>query len=173
MSACQTEAALRRRFYWPRLVDDVRHWITECPQCVQRKPGPEVSAPLEPITILSDRGAAFESTLVAQFCQLYGCAKIRITPYRPQGNGACERFNQTLLSHLRSLWQDEQIHWPEQIPMLLQAYNNTEHCSTGITPFLVMCGRHAHLPVDVISGVEALMLRIDLDGWVRHHHDQL
>ena len=93
--------------------------------------------------------------------------------YHPQGTGACEGFNQTLLSLLGSLGQDEQMRWPEQLPMLLQAYNNTEHSSTGLTPFFVMCGRHAHLPVDVISVVKAPMLWIGLDGWVRHHHDQL
>lgn len=32
------------------LGDDMRHWITECLQCVQRKPGPEVRAPFVPIT---------------------------------------------------------------------------------------------------------------------------
>ncbi|TDG99373.1 hypothetical protein EPR50_G00193660 [Perca flavescens] len=48
-----------------------------------------------PERILSDQGAAFESTMMAQPCRLYGCTKIRTTPYRPQGNGACERFNKT------------------------------------------------------------------------------
>lgn len=63
--------------------------------------------------------------------------------------------------------------WPEQLPMLLQAYKNTEHGSTGLTPFFVISGRHAGLPVDVTSGVEAMTLQMDLDGWLRHHHDQL
>lgn len=39
-----------------------------------------------------------------------------------------------------SLGQDEQMRWPEQLPMLLQAYNNTEHSSTGLTPFFVIFG---------------------------------
>ena len=50
LSAGQTEAVLRRGFYWPKLGEDVRRWVAECPQCVQRKPGPEVRAPLVPIT---------------------------------------------------------------------------------------------------------------------------
>lgn len=69
-----------------------------------------------------------------------------------RGKGACKRFNQTLLSLLGSLGQDEQMGWPVQLPMLLQAYKNTEHGSTGLTPFFLMSGRHVGLPVDVTSG---------------------
>ncbi|KAG5265227.1 hypothetical protein AALO_G00262840 [Alosa alosa] len=47
-----------------------------------------------PEKLLSDQGPAFESLLLRQLCTLYGCKKIRTTPYRPQGNGACERWNQ-------------------------------------------------------------------------------
>ena len=78
-----------------------------------------------PERILSDQGAGFESNLVAQLCSFYGCSKIRTTPYRPQGNGACERFNKTLLSLLGTLSQEDQAHWPDHLPTLLQMYNNT------------------------------------------------
>lgn len=61
-----------------------------------------------PEQILSDRGAAFESSLMKELCQLYGCQKSRTTAYYPQGNGACERFNQTLLGLLNSLTETEQ-----------------------------------------------------------------
>ena len=49
-----------------------------------------------PERILTDRGAAFESAIMGELCKLYGCQKSRTTAYHPQGNGACERFNQTL-----------------------------------------------------------------------------
>ena len=64
-----------------------------------------------PERILSDRGGAFESELMQQLCALYGCVKSRTTPYHPQGNGAVERFNQTLLSLLSSLNAEEQSQW--------------------------------------------------------------
>ena len=47
-----------------------------------------------------------ESDLMRQLCQVYGCTKSRTTPYHPQGNGACERFNQTLLGLLNTLDQE-------------------------------------------------------------------
>lgn len=56
-----------------------------------------------PERILSDQGPAFESGMLRQLCALYGCKKIRTTPYHPQGNGACERFDQTLFITARFL----------------------------------------------------------------------
>ena len=48
----------------------------------------------------SDQGPNFESTLIKELCQVYGCRKSRTTPYHAMENGACERMNQTLLNLL-------------------------------------------------------------------------
>lgn len=44
------------------------------------------------------------------------------------GNGVCERFNQTQL--LSSLSETDQEQWPQRLPVLHQAYNNTIHRKT-------------------------------------------
>lgn len=126
-----------------------------------------------PERILSDQGGAFESEVMRELCQLYGCTKSRTTPYHPQGNGACERFNQTLLGLLNTLDQEGQARWAERLPYLLQAYNNTPHSSTGLAPFYVLFGRHARLPVDVALGVAVPEARGPQSGWVQHHQQQL
>lgn len=126
-----------------------------------------------PERILSDQGAAFESTMVAQLCSLYGCAKVRTTPYRPQGNGACERFNKTVLSLLGTLSPEDQVRWPDHLPTLLQMYNNTPHETIGLTPHFVMFGRHARLPVETAVGAPPLTQRQDLEGWVYQHNQTL
>lgn len=126
-----------------------------------------------PERILSDRGAAFESSVMQELCQLYGCKKSRTTAYRPQGNGACERFNQTLLRLLSSLTETDQTHWPSQLPALLQAYNNTIHSTTKMTPHYVVFGRHARLPVDWATGLGPMVEPHTLQGWVRQHQRTL
>lgn len=126
-----------------------------------------------PDRILSDRGAAFESSLMSQLCKLYGCQKSRTTAYHPQGNGACERFNQTLLRLLSSLSEMQQGQWPIKLPALVQAYNNTVHSTTGMTPHFLVFGRHARLPVDWTTGLNISAESYTLEGWVRQHHSAL
>ena len=126
-----------------------------------------------PERILTDRGGAFESELVRELCRVYGCTKSRTTPYHPQGNGACERFNQTLLGLLNTLDQEGQAQWVDRLPYLLQAYNNTPHSSTGLTPFYVLYGRHARLPVDMAQGISLPQLQGSMDSWVVQHRKQL
>uniref|UniRef100_A0A1A8L5P6 Gypsy retrotransposon integrase-like protein 1 n=1 Tax=Nothobranchius pienaari TaxID=704102 RepID=A0A1A8L5P6_9TELE len=126
-----------------------------------------------PERILTDRGAAFESALLQELCQLYGCKKSRTTAYHPQGNGACERFNQTLLNLLNSLTETDQAQWPDRLPALLQAYNSTVHSATRLTPHYVVFGRHARLPIDWITGLGPTTEHCTLQGWVRHHKKTL
>ena len=65
-----------------------------------------------PRTIFTDQHRYFESLEFLEFCKLFRIHKIRITAYRPQSNGVCERFNQTLKSGLRKVLHESQfISW--------------------------------------------------------------
>ena len=44
-----------------------------------------------PEKILSDQGRNFGSVLLSELCELTQIKKLRTTPYRPEGNGSCER----------------------------------------------------------------------------------
>ena len=46
-----------------------------------------------PEKILSDQERNFESKLLEELCLLAQVKKMRTTPYGPEGNGSCERFN--------------------------------------------------------------------------------
>lgn len=88
-----------------------------------------------PETLHSDQGPNFESKLILELCNLYGCRKSHTTPYHPQGNGGCGRFNQTLLNLLGTLETEKQNRWPEYLPGLVHAYSNV---------FKVPLGTHQH-----------------------------
>ncbi|KAL1277366.1 hypothetical protein QQF64_024039 [Cirrhinus molitorella] len=143
----------RQRFYWNTMDNDTKLYVSQCKRCVLSKtPEPEARAPLVSITttaplelvcidfwtaenvnnisrcvarIHSDKGANFESSLIAEMLQLSGVAKSHTTPYHPMGNGQTERFNRTLGGMIR-------------------------HETTGYPPFFLMFGRTPRLPVDVL-----------------------
>jgi len=106
-----------------------------------------------PERLHSDQGANFEGKVIGHLCKLLGMKKSRTTPYHPQGDGITERFNRTLLSMLSTLELPSKINWEEHVAPLVHAYNCTRHDSTGYTPFYLMFGRTARLPIDVFLGL--------------------
>ena len=68
-----------------------------------------------PEKILSDQGRNFESLLISELCELTQIKKLRTTPYRPEDNGSCKRFNRTLISMLGTLPDDFKSKWTQHI----------------------------------------------------------
>ena len=107
-------------------------------------------SPLE--ALHSDQGRQFQSTLVAQICQLLHIKKTRTTPYHPQSDGLIERFNRTLLNLLSTWMSTLSNNWDDSLKELCMAYNTSVQSTTGYTPFFLMFGREAHLPIDIMFG---------------------
>lgn len=105
-----------------------------------------------PRQIHSDQGRQFESEVFQQICLLFDIDKTRTTAYHPQSNGLVERFNRTLLNMLTKVVSSDQRDWDQKLPFLMLAYRSSEHASTGYSPNLMMLGREAELPVDLLYG---------------------
>ncbi|MEE6522594.1 hypothetical protein FKM82_021195 [Ascaphus truei] len=116
-----------------------------------------------PNRLHSDQGRDFESTLIRELLTLLNIAKSRTTPYHPEGDALPERFNRTLLDMLGTLTSPKKTEWSKHVEALVHAYNCTRHESTGYTPYFLMFGREARLPVDV-------RLRISTDGVSNRTH---
>eukprot|EP00794_Sanderia_malayensis_P005342 gene5342-6012_t len=102
-----------------------------------------------PAVLLSDQGTNFQSHLFTSMCRLFNIEKRRTTPYHPQTDGLCERFNGTLKSLLRMRVNPGRDDWDEQLPFALLAYRVTKQTSTGVTPFEMLYRRGARLPVNI------------------------
>ena len=126
-----------------------------------------------PARIHSDQGRNFESVLIQQLCGLYNIEKSRTTPYHPAGNGQCERFNRTLHDLLRTLPLSRKREWHSCLTQILHAYNTTPHQSTGESPFFLMFGRKARLPVDFLLGRVQDPVGGTVNDWVHEHRTRL
>ena len=105
-----------------------------------------------PSRIHSDQGRDFESRLIKELLGMLGIKKSRTSPYHPQGDPQPERFNRTLLSMLGTLQPGQKQKWSQYVSSLVHAYNCTRNDATGYSPYYLMYGREARLPIDLCFG---------------------
>lgn len=117
-----------------------------------------------PCRIHSDQGRDFESSLIKELLNMLGIKKSRTTPYHPQGDPQPERFNRTLLSMLGTLDPKDKQRWSQHVAFMVHAYNCTRNEATGYSPYFLMFGREARLPVDV-----CFSLTQDGEDATKHH----
>ena len=105
-----------------------------------------------PFQIFTDQGRNFESALFKAVCDLLQIHKARTTPYRPSVNGQVERQNRSLMDAERCFVDNSQENWDEHLSQLAGAMRSCINRSTGFTPHMLMLGREANQPADLMLG---------------------
>lgn len=126
-----------------------------------------------PERIHSDQGRCFEAKVIENLCDLYDIKKSRTTAYHPQGNGQCEKFNQTLIRMLSRLPDFKKKCWTRSLSSITEAYNNTPHSTTGTSPFYLMFGREPKIPIDKLLGSPTGVQSKTVDKYVAQHRQRL
>ena len=98
---------------------------------------------------ITDQGREFVNSMSENLHMLTGVNHRIATAYHPQTNGLDERFNRTLQEAIAKQVDSEQRDWDDLIDGILFAYRTSVHDSTKQTPFFIMYGRKARLPVEM------------------------
>ncbi len=112
-----------------------------------------------PKILISDRGSHFLNDAIVSLTKLFNINHRKTTPYHPQTNGLTERVNQTLVRILRKIVIDSKRDWDRKLTAALWAYRTTYKVSTRTTPFSLVFGVEAILPMEF----EVPSLRIAID----------
>lgn len=82
------------------------------------------------------------------------CAKFKIKHhfsigYNPAANGQVEAFNKVLCKFLKKVVSQNKRHWHEKLLETLWAYRTTTRTAFGMTPYSLVYGAEAVLPLKV------------------------
>ncbi|GMP78570.1 hypothetical protein CsSME_00034472 [Camellia sinensis var. sinensis] len=120
-----------------------------------------------PRVILSDNGTPFVNCQVGKLLVSYDITHHKSTPYYPQGNGQAEATNKTLLRILSRTLKDYQRDWAHMLPMALWAYRTSKRRPTQMTPFSLVYGTEAILPVKITIPSARMALRSGISPYSR------
>ena len=109
--------------------------------------------------LVIDRGSHFLNEAIKELTKLFQINHWKTISYHPQTNGLAERVNQTLVRILRKTVMDSKRDWDSKLTAALWAYRTTYKVTTWMTPFALMYGVEAILPIEF--EIPSLCLAID------------
>ncbi|KAH9296361.1 hypothetical protein KI387_039949, partial [Taxus chinensis] len=115
-----------------------------------------------PATIISDNALAFIGSKVTEWAVKNGIYLSTSSNYYPQGNGQAESTNKNLLRIIRRTLDENQRSWHTKLKSALWADRITPKRSTGNSPFKLVYGREAILPMSLELPTLELMKQLEL-----------
>ena len=94
-----------------------------------------------PTILITDKGFAFTSTIIAEIYQILGITLKCATTKHPQTIGKLERTHASLKTNLKMASGDYRQQWNKYLPLAVLNYNTTYHSSIGCEPSKVFHGR--------------------------------
>ncbi|GLJ30929.1 hypothetical protein SUGI_0616100 [Cryptomeria japonica] len=111
-----------------------------------------------PLAIVTDNGRPFKNKDVKELCEKFHIQHRFSSPYYPQGNGQAEASNKTIIKILKKVVNNASQDWHVQLNPALWAYHTSVRTPTGATPYSLVYGAEAILPLEV----EIPSLRVSL-----------
>ena len=124
--------------------------------------------------IISDNGLHFKGETEKLLRQSNNIQHHKFSPYRPQTNGAVEVANKNIgriLKKITKNYKDRHL----QLPYALWKYRTSIQSSTGATPYSLVYGMEAVLPIEM--GIRSLKTILESEineaDWLQSRYDQL
>ncbi|XP_061999025.1 uncharacterized protein LOC133716331 [Rosa rugosa] len=102
-----------------------------------------------PEVLVSDRGAAFMGGDVEQLVNDLGIHFVHSTAYYAQSNGQAEDSNKIIITLLKKMLVANPRQWHETLYETLWAYRTSKLAPTATTPYALMFGHDAVLPLEI------------------------
>lgn len=101
-----------------------------------------------PRYIITDNGKPFYNRLMTELCEKFEFKQYNSSMYNAPANGLAEAFNKTLGSLLKKVVSKTKRDWHERIGEALWAYRTTFRTPTQATPYSLVYGVEAVLPLE-------------------------
>ena len=102
-----------------------------------------------PRRIISDNGPQYRSNKVLKFARSHKIDWRYSTIYNPRANGLAEAFNKTLIKILKKVLTRNKRDWHNKLSEVLWAYQTTHCTPTQSTPYQLVLGTEAVLPLEI------------------------
>ena len=127
-----------------------------------------------PEMLITDNASNLNNRMMNQLCQQFKIQHHNSAPYRPKMNGAVEVANKNvkkILSKMMETYKD----WHEHLPYALCAYRTSVRTSVGATPYSLVYGIEAVLPVEVEIPSLRILSQTQLKEaeWAQARYEQL
>lgn len=118
-----------------------------------------------PLSITTDQGSQFESSLFQALSNLISTKRIRTTPHHPSSNGMVERWHRTLKA---ALMCNAEIPWPDMLPATLLGLRTTYKEDLQASPAEMLFGTTLRVPGEFFVQNE---LPADPETFIIHHRE--
>ncbi|XP_058078595.1 uncharacterized protein LOC131226905 [Magnolia sinica] len=127
-----------------------------------------------PQAIITDNGTPFVNKRMGDFLDKFKIQCHRSSPYHPQMNGGVEAANKTIIRVLEKMVKTYHD-WSEILPFTLWAYRTSVRSDTGVTPYGLVYGMEAVLPIEIEFPSLQIPLESEIEEgeWQQARYDQL
>jgi hypothetical protein len=110
--------------------------------------------------LTTNQGRSFMSHQFREFAESMKIKLLNSSPYYAQANGQSGASNNVLIKIIKKRIEDNPRRWHEKLSEALWAHRTSRHGTTMVTPFELVHGQEAVLPLKALEEIEREKVKI-------------